>query len=167
MLMSVSLAVAQDVEHSYFFIFMGIVSAVVFANLGAAFGTAKSAIGIVSMGVLRPNLIFKALMPAIMSGVLGMYGLIIAFLINREVKENFKPSFQVGYKFLAAGLCCGLSSLAAGLCIGIVGDAGTRAYGQQEKIFQGLLLMLIFGEAIALYGVIIALMMVTQDNKKD
>ncbi len=27
----------------------------------------------------------------------------------------------LGYKHLAAGLCCGLSSLAAGLAIGIVG----------------------------------------------
>ena len=33
----------------------------------------------------------------------------------------------MGYKHLASGLCCGLSSLAAGLAIGICGDAGVRA----------------------------------------
>jgi len=38
----------------YFFAFMGIACALVFANLGAAYGTAKSGVGICSMGVLKP-----------------------------------------------------------------------------------------------------------------
>ncbi len=42
-----------------------------------------------------------------------------------------------GYAYLGAGLCCGLSGLAAGMAIGIVGDAGVRAVGQQEKLFVG------------------------------
>lgn len=41
---------------SSFFGFMGITSAIVFANLGAAYGTAKSGVGISSMGVMRPDL---------------------------------------------------------------------------------------------------------------
>jgi V-type H+-transporting ATPase proteolipid subunit len=32
---------------------MGVTSALVFANLGAAYGTAKSGVGIASMGVAR------------------------------------------------------------------------------------------------------------------
>ena len=35
--------------------FMGVTSALVFANLGAAYGTAKSGVGIASMGVGRPD----------------------------------------------------------------------------------------------------------------
>ena len=72
---------------------------------------------------------------------------------------------------MAAGLSCGLSCLAAGLSIGIAGDAGmvsllrsylgVRACGQQEKIFVGMILMLIFGEALALYGLIVAIVVVT------
>ena len=58
-------------------------------------------------------------------------------------------------------LSCGLSCLAAGLSIGIAGDAGVRACGQQEKIFVGMILMLIFGEALALYGLIVAIVIVT------
>ena len=49
------------------------------------------------------------------------------------------------YAHLASGLCCGFSSLAAGLAIGIVGDAGVRANAQQDKIFVGMILILIFG----------------------
>jgi V-type H+-transporting ATPase 16kDa proteolipid subunit len=59
-----------------------------------------------------------------------------------------------GYAHLAAGLCCGISGLAAGMAIGIVGDAGVRAVGQQERLFVGMILILIFAEALALYGLI-------------
>ena len=48
---------------------------------------------------------------------------------------------------------------AAGLAIGIVGDAGVRAYAQQDKIFVGMILILIFAEALGLYGFIVALIL--------
>ena len=38
------------------------------------------------------------------------------------------------------------------MAIGIVGDAGVRAVGQQEKLFVGMILILIFAEALGLYG---------------
>jgi len=70
-----------------------------------------------------------------------------------------KFSSYTGYAFLSAGLCCGLSGLAAGMCIGVVGDAGVRAVGQQEKLFVGVILILIFAEALGLYGLIVALIL--------
>merc|ERR1739842_251610 len=68
-------------------------------------------------------------------------------------------SLYSGFAHLAAGLCCGLSGLAAGMAIGIVGDAGVRAVGQQEKLFVGMILILIFAEALGLYGLIVALIL--------
>lgn len=58
---------------SAFFGFMGVTSAIVFANLGAAYGTAKSGVGIMSMGVLRPELMMKSIIPVVMAGVLGIH----------------------------------------------------------------------------------------------
>jgi len=52
-----------------------------------------------------------------------------------------------------------LSSLAAGLAIGICGDAGVRAYAHTGQIYVGMLLMLIFAEALGLYGLIISLIL--------
>ena len=40
-------------------------------------------------------------------------------------------------------------------------SVGVRACGQQEKISVGMILMLIFGEALALYGLIVAIVIVT------
>ena len=48
-----------------------------------------------------------------------------------------------------SSICCfsKISGLAAGMAIGIVGDAGVRAVGQQERLFVGMILILIFAEA--------------------
>lgn len=53
---------------------------------------------------------------------------------------------------LAAGTTVGLTGLAAGYCIGIVGDVGVRAYLNQSKVYVGMILILIFGEVLGLYG---------------
>jgi len=137
---------------------MGIAAAMVFANLGSAYGTAKSGVGIASLAVIDSSRIFRGLMPVIMAGILGIYGIIISvvmhiFLVNGTYKQ--------GYVGLASGLTVGLSSLASGLAIGVAGDAGVRAFAQTESVFVGLVLILIFAEAIALYGLIVAIILVT------
>lgn len=53
-----------------------------FTGFGAAYGTAKSGVGIASMGVLRPELVMKSIVPVVMAGVLGIYGLIIAVVVS-------------------------------------------------------------------------------------
>ncbi len=56
------------------------------AGFGAAYGTAKSGVGIASMGVMRPELVMKSIVPVVMAGVLGIYGLIIAVIISTGSK---------------------------------------------------------------------------------
>merc|ERR1719258_563002 len=114
-----------------FFGYMGAAAALIFANLGAAYGTAKSGVGICSMGVMHPQLIMKSIIPVVMAGVLGIYGLITAVIINGKLDPPDQYSQYSGYAHLGAGLTVGMSSLAAGLAIGIVGDAGVRANAQQ------------------------------------
>jgi len=74
-----------------------------------------------------------------------------------------------GFMHLAAGLSVGLTGLAAGYAIGVVGDMvrystesrslvelikvqGVRSYMLQSRIFVGMVLILIFGEVLGLYG---------------
>ena len=141
-----------------FFGFIGVSCALIFANLGAAYGTAKSGVGISSMGVIKPELIMKSLIPVVMAGVLGIYGLIVSVILIQKISRS-SYTYYDGYRHLSAGLCCGLSSLAAGIAIGSVGDAGVRANAQQDKIFVGMILILIFAEALGLYGLIISLIL--------
>ena len=144
------------------------VSCVSFADLGAAYGTAKSGVGICSMGVMHPSLIMKSIIPVVMAGVIGIYGFIIAVVVGTKIKEPTgggatpaQPQYTLFSAFghLGSGLTGGLSGLAAGMAIGIVGDAGVRATAQEPRLFVGMILILIFAEALGLYGLIVALIM--------
>ena len=98
-----------------------------FAGMGAAYGTAKSGVGVASMGVMRPELVMKSIVPVVMAGVLGIYGLIIAVIISTGINPKAKSYYLFdGYAHLSSGLACGLAGLSAGMAIGIVGDAGVR-----------------------------------------
>merc|ERR1712188_147819 len=131
-----------------FFGFMGCAAALVFACLGAAYGTAKSGVGVANMGVMHPDMVMKSIIPVVMAGVLGIYGLIVAVLLASGIKSDTAYGYSSfsGFSALSAGMCCGLAGLAAGLAIGIVGDAGVRANARQPKLFVGIILILIFAE---------------------
>ncbi|KAF3792097.1 V-type proton ATPase proteolipid subunit [Nymphaea thermarum] len=130
------------------------------SGMGAAYGTAKSGVGVASMGVMRPELVMKSIVPVVMAGVLGIYGLIIAVIISTGINPKAKSYYLFdGYAHLSSGLACGLAGLSAGMAIGIVGDAGVRANAQQPKLFVGMILILIFAEALALYGLIVGIIL--------
>ena len=90
------------------------------------------------MGVFKPEAVMRNMLPVIMAGILGIYGLIASIIMVYSSSVCTRPSpvvFPVtngithytsyaGYGHLAAGLSCGLSCLAAGMSIGIAGDAG-------------------------------------------
>ncbi|KAH6854322.1 V-ATPase proteolipid subunit C-like domain-containing protein [Chaetomium sp. MPI-CAGE-AT-0009] len=141
-----------------FFGAMGCTAAIVFTCLGASYGTAKSGVGIAAMGVLRPDLIVKNIVPVIMAGIIGIYGLVVSVLISDALTQD-NYALYTGFIQLGAGLAVGLAGMAAGFAIGIVGDAGVRGTAQQPRLFVGMILILIFAEVLGLYGLIVALLM--------
>ena len=178
--------------------YAGIVAAAALSNFGAAWGTWKSGVSVLHTGVRHPSSVMKNIIPIVMAGVLGIYGLIVAVILAESIpspSQNRDNAYSIytAMAHLCAGLCCGCSGLAAGGCIGIVGDYGVRAVsyrasnignislfpssaekqgysnipdnedgaveaagGQddQNKLFVGMLIMLIFSEALALYELI-------------
>lgn len=54
--------------------------------MGAAYGTAKAGAGIASMGIMKPELIMKSLIPVVMAGILGIYGMIVAVILIQKSK---------------------------------------------------------------------------------
>ena len=138
---------------------MGAAISIALANFGAAYGTGKSGIGIMAAGVLRPDNMIKSLTPTIMAGILSIYGLVVSIQIATSIK--FPLPLAIGFMQMAAGLATGLSALAAGFAIGIVGDAGVRAFAQQPRLFVAMVLILIFAEVLGLYGMIVALLLLS------
>ncbi|EFX70021.1 hypothetical protein DAPPUDRAFT_231646 [Daphnia pulex] len=140
-----------------FFGVMGAASAMIFSAFGAAYGTAKSGVGIAAMSVMRPELIMKSIIPVVMAGIIAIYGLVVAVLIASKLGDPTNYSAYNGFIHLGAGLAVGFSGLAAGFAVGIVGDAGVRGTAQQPRLFVGMILILIFAEVLGLYGLIVAI----------
>ena len=162
--MSYDLSTAEYPAFGPFFGYMGVASAQVFTVFGAAYGTAKSAVGICSMGVMRPELIMKSIIPVIMAGIIAIYGLVGSMVIKGHIHSASEDySLRKAFSHLAAGLVCGLCGLGAGYAIGIVGDAGVRGTAQQPKLFVGTILILIFSEVLGLYGMIVALILSSEN----
>mmetsp|Transcript_64799 Transcript_64799/g.76077 ORF Transcript_64799/g.76077 Transcript_64799/m.76077 type:complete len:205 (+) Transcript_64799:117-731(+) len=174
--------------------YLGAASCVILSNWGSAWGTWKAGIGVCNMGVVYPKGIMKNIVPIVMAGVLGIYGLIVAVIIAQNINApnndgTTQYSMYNGYAHLAAGLCCGISCLVAGGTIGMIGDVAVRGFGLKSsggkrawytaaemegdgtgptdamnadganKLYVGSLIMLIFSEALALYGLIVALIL--------
>jgi len=141
-----------------FFGFAGVASSMIFSTVGAAFGTAKSGIGISGLGTFRPELIMKSLIPVVMSGIIAVYGLVVSVLIAGSLKPGDYTLFA-GFTHLGAGIACGFTGMAAGYAIGHIGDSCVRAYVHESKVFVAMVLILIFAEVLGLYGLIVALIM--------
>ncbi|CAH7685776.1 hypothetical protein PPACK8108_LOCUS20352 [Phakopsora pachyrhizi] len=145
-----------------FFGFAGVASSMIFSTVGAAYGTAKAGIGITGLGIMKPDLVMKSLIPVVMAGIIAVYGLVVAVLIIGGMDPSKPYSLFAGFIHLGAGISCGLTGLAAGHAIGLIGDSCARAFVFQPRIFVSMVLMLIFAEVIGLYGLIIALILNTK-----
>ena len=81
----------------------------------------------------------KNVIPVVMAGAIGIYGLIVAVILAESIPKPGADtrinsySIYTAFAHLCAGLCAGISGLAAGGCIGIVGDAGVRAVGYRAS----------------------------------
>ncbi|KAG0516482.1 hypothetical protein BDA96_09G006900 [Sorghum bicolor] len=108
------------------------------------------------MGVMCLELVMKSIIPVVMAEVLGICGLIIAIIISTRINPKAKPYYLFdGYVHLSSRLACGLARLTADMAIDIIRDAGVRANAQQPRLFVGMILILIFAEALTLYGLIV------------
>ena len=64
---------------------MGAALCMILASWGSAWGTWRAGLGVCHMGVDHPAGIIKNVVPIVMAGVLGIYGLIVAVIITQAV----------------------------------------------------------------------------------
>ncbi|KAE8906817.1 hypothetical protein PF005_g13923 [Phytophthora fragariae] len=107
------------------------------------------------MGVMRPDLAMRNIIPVVMTGVLDIYELIAAVIIQGSIDHpsDNAPKYgsYTGFAHLAASLCCGLSSLR---------PAWPSAWWTTQACAPwARILILIFAEALGLYGLIVALIL--------
>ena len=56
--------------------------------MGAAYGTAKSGVGIAAMAIMKPELIMRSVIPVVMAGIIAIYGVVVAVLITNSINAS-------------------------------------------------------------------------------
>lgn len=75
-----------------------------------------------------------------------------------KTTEEATEKQDVGLTMIAAGLAIGLSAMGAGYAIAATGSAAIGATAEKPEMFGKVLLFVALGEAIAIYGIVIAFM---------
>lgn len=141
---------------------LGVVASIVLTSFGAAYGTAKSGTSIANTAPMRPDLVMKSIIPVVMAGIIGIYGLVISILLVGPIEVASDYPLYYGFLALGAGLSVGIAGMAAGMAIGKVGDSGVRFSAMEPRLFVGMILVLIFAEVLALYGLIVSIYLYTK-----
>ena len=76
--------------------------------------------------------------------------------------NRFHEAKKEGYKLFAAGLMVGLTNFVCGVCVGVIGSNAAIVDAQQKGSFMKMLIIEIFGSALGLYGVIVAIVISNQ-----
>lgn len=137
---------------------LGAALSICLCAFGSAYGTVKSASGLFSVGIMKPNMIMKGFFAIIMTGIIGIYGLVVSILIILKIvqqKEQITP-YKAGL-FFSSGLMTGLGGLASGYGIGASSLYGIKAVAQQEKLLFSYIFALILNEALVIYTLIASL----------
>jgi V/A-type H+-transporting ATPase subunit K len=88
--------------------------------------------------------------------------LAVGHLTNNAYAQEAAASASGSMKFIGAGVAFGLAALGAGIAIGGVGAAGLAAITERPELRSQALVFTALGEAIAIYGIVVAIIILGQ-----
>jgi V/A-type H+-transporting ATPase subunit K len=95
--------------------------------------------------------------------IIGITLIAVGHLTNNVYAQDAATTSASGsLKFIGAGVAFGLAALGAGIAIGGVGAAGLAAITERPELRSQALVFTALGEAIAIYGIVVAIIILGQ-----
>eukprot|EP00356_Strombidium_inclinatum_P002130 CAMPEP_0170480982 /NCGR_PEP_ID=MMETSP0208-20121228/1604_1 /TAXON_ID=197538 /ORGANISM="Strombidium inclinatum, Strain S3" /LENGTH=157 /DNA_ID=CAMNT_0010753607 /DNA_START=103 /DNA_END=576 /DNA_ORIENTATION=- len=155
---------------------MGIAISLGFSIFGAAGGILISGSSIIGSSIKTPRITSQNLISVIFCEAIAIYGVIVAILLqnkppgwtyNKQApgaafdSQMFHEAKQKAYAVFAAGIMAGFTNFACGVCVGIIGAGAALTDAAKRGTFMKMLIVEIFGSALGLYGVILAIITIS------
>ena len=90
--------------------------------------------------------------------MVAMFAFAVPAFAVSDTALQISGDISSGMKYLSAGLAFGLAAIAAGLAVGKAGAAGLAAVAENPELKSQSLIIIAIAEAIAIYGIVIALL---------
>lgn len=139
---------------------MGIGLSLALSLTGAMLGISISSPAIAGASTERPEIGFKGLLPTIFAEAIGIYGLVVGLFAVSSVLPRIGSAAdpaEIGFRIFFAGLVMGVAGIAAGIAIGMSGSALASATAEKPELYSRSLIPVVLSEALALYGLAMAL----------
>ncbi len=124
--------------------------------------------------VKSPRIRSKNIISVIFCEATAIYGVILSIILTNKTQlpdSSNLPTTAAGYAQWAAlasfagyaifwaGVGVGLTNLGSGICVGMAGSSCALADAQDPSLFVKILIVEIFGSALGIFGVIVAIIM--------
>jgi F0F1-type ATP synthase membrane subunit c/vacuolar-type H+-ATPase subunit K len=138
---------------------MGAAVGVGLAAIGAGYGIARAGSSLIKTVADSPGAFSKGLVAVVLAEALAIYGLLIAFMVIMRVglESNITADAILS---LSAGIGIGLAAIGGGIGIGLGGEALCDSLGEAPETFSKSLVAVVLAEALAIYGLLAAFMLI-------
>jgi F0F1-type ATP synthase membrane subunit c/vacuolar-type H+-ATPase subunit K len=106
-----------------------------------------------------PESFSKGLVAVVLAEALGIYGLLAAFMLVMRMDQ---VSMSTAFTGLSAALTVGLGGLVAGVAIGWAGASMVGALVNKPEVFSKSMVPVVLAEALAIYTLLVAFMLIMQ-----